>query len=208
MFYIGLDPGLSRTGIVLVHKDYEDNFNILYSRVASVEDIIPTLSHIKLLCHPDYEPIYIIIEVPVPYATVPSTIMHISYLLGWLVYKLSKIFHGKKYHLIPMCRQHVKSILLGTVRGKDRDIREAVLDYFYIERSQTRKLGLKADIYSALALVAAFTKEPYYYTQIESEWAKLFTIVQQHVVDDANIEDDSERFINEVMNDGMAQSED
>lgn len=180
MYIVGVDVGTKRTGIVAVKFEPGKPLQFVKVKVVPISEVY---EHLRDIIETSANnPITFLFEVPSPYGITPSTVIASASLIGsfvtYIVLENAKYSPVRPITIYPMLRQTVKFALLGTVKAKDKDIRDILLQLHHLDNKSARKLGLKADAFSALALIAAYMSsrwQPTQMTQIEKYWYDLIT---------------------------------
>jgi len=115
--------------------------------------------------------LFLIVEVPQPYGVSPSSIFLTSANIGAFLAFCLHTFSEFPLHFVPIPRPFVKLMLLGTVKGKDKDIRDCLKRVW--EGRYDRRY-LKGDAWAALAVVEAFLRGGVPQYDLVQEWLRLF----------------------------------
>lgn len=147
MVVIGIDMGVKQHGVVVVDAETK---NILLSFVTIFPNsIIPQIS--PYLENPDT---HIVFEIPIPYGTAATSLFATSANIGIV---LAHIFHKlPPSNIIFMPRPFIKYVLLGTVKGKDKDIRDFLRLHYGDDKLKSARV--KKDAWAALAAATAYLK--------------------------------------------------
>jgi hypothetical protein len=97
-------------------------------------------------------------------------------------------------------RPYIKLVLLGTVRGKDKDIRDFLRNWW---QNKLERVKIKADAWAALAVLTAALIEPtepdYEVVRMWREFAEVWRPFPSHT----DTLDNMQEFLQEVTNDAV-----
>jgi hypothetical protein len=149
MKWVGVDIGQKRHGAVIFDTDTKQI--VACSVFYRPTDII---NYISQFIQPD-EPFTVFYEVPTPYGQSATSLFITAANLGATLVAISSRFPCVSFKFFP--RPYIKLILLGTVKGKDKDIRDFLKNWWSNKLSGVR---IKADAWAALAVLTAALIEP------------------------------------------------
>jgi len=141
MVVLGIDPGIKRIGIALVDVSKKE---LLYSTVANS----PVEFYTRLLELPKL-PNVIIVEAISPWGVAPMTVVFTATVMGMmLVPMLGEFLLQVPVYFIQ--RQSIKSLLVGSAKARDKDVRDYLIGFW--GKEQCKRAKVKGDAWSALAL--------------------------------------------------------
>lgn len=175
---VAIDLGIKRCGVAVYHENNIEGF------VVSPEELIERLTTL-----PSSKTKTLLIEVPQPYGTSPVSIFRVAVMAGMIVYLWHKEVGGD-FMLIP--RPVVKTLLCGTPRAKDKDVRASVILFMssylnYTERD-LQKRGVRGDVWQALALIVC--KLQWQEVLKENESVKVWTEMMNSLIKGERINND------------------
>jgi hypothetical protein len=190
MKWVGIDIGQKRHGAVIYETDTKQI-------VACAVFYRPTdiINYLSQFIQPD-EPFIVFYEVPTPYGQSATSLFITAANLGASLVAISTLFPKVTFKFFP--RPYIKLVLLGTVRGKDKDIRDFLRNWW---QNKLERVKIKADAWAALAVLTAALIEPtepdYEVVRMWREFAEVWRPFPAPVVQ----EDSAQEFLKEVMND-------
>ena len=191
MKWVGIDIGQKRHGAVIFDTDTKQI--VACSVFYRPTDIINYLSQ---FIQPD-EPFTVFYEVPTPYGQSATSLFITAANLGASLVAIATLFPKVTFKFFP--RPYIKLVLLGTVRGKDKDIRDFLRNWW---QNKLERVKIKADAWAALAVLTAALIEP---TEPDYEVVRMwreFAEVWRPFPAPVGQEDSTQEFLKEVMNEG------
>jgi hypothetical protein len=192
MKWVGIDIGQKRHGAVIFDTDTKQI--VACSVFYRPTDII---NYISQFIKPD-EPFTVFYEVPTPYGQSATSLFITSANLGATLVAISSKFPCVSFKFFP--RPYIKLILLGTVKGKDKDIRDFLKNWWSNKLSGVR---IKADAWAALAVLTAALIEP---TEPDYEVVRMwreFAEVWRPFITHTDTLEGLQKFLMEVMKDAV-----
>jgi len=184
MFWVGLDIGQKRHGVVIL--DYS-NKKLVASTVAHrASDIVPfVVEHV-----PKESELTVIYEIPTPYTRSVTALFITAANIGATLVLFRQTFPNVRFMFLP--RQFVKHVLLGTTRAGDREVRSFLKDWW-----SNKLVGVKirGDAWAALAVlttVMLVKNEPDYdIVRMWRDFCSVWNSVGQNLIE-GDIQDDTQ----------------
>jgi hypothetical protein len=193
--WVGIDIGQKRHGAVIFDTDTKQI--VACSVFYRPTDII---NYISQFIQPD-EPFTVFYEVPTPYGQSATSLFITAANLGATLVTISSKFPCVSFKFFP--RPYIKLILLGTVKGKDKDIRDFLKNWWSNKLVGVR---IKADAWAALAVLTAALIEPtepdYEVVRMWREFAEVWRPFSSHT----EALDSMQKLLMEVTNDAQDSS--
>lgn len=147
MFCCGLDVGTRHVGIWRGDLDFRSGvIRHDYAKVIELPNQATDLYTCGLIL-----PCFI--EIPVPYGSVPSTVLATERLIGFIIG--SKFSPSQFHHVYLISRPTIKAVLCGTTKATDADIRDALIQMWGGTGKGEPLYGIKKDVWAALAAATA-----------------------------------------------------
>jgi len=178
MKWVGIDIGQKRHGAVIFDADAKQI--VACSVFYRPTDII---NYLTQFIQPD-EPFTVFYEVPTPYGQSATSLFITAANLGATLVAISSKFPCVSFKFFP--RPYIKLILLGTVKGKDKDIRDFLKNWWSNKLAGVR---IKSDAWAALAVLTAALIEP---TEPDYEVVRMWREFAEMWCPSVIVQDDSE----------------